>query len=204
MTNKKSKIGKSILFALIGLLFLLIPTLVSKYIMIIIGSMIIAYGIINMLTAINLGVNYKIKVSILICIFGVLFILLARFILSLIGIIFAIYCLISGFSNIGLGFKRKEMNLSYIFYFIKGFISLVASVLFFALPFSYIHIQIMVLGGYLIFSAINQIYKAFNGDDKDYDFVNFYFHKSNKEENIESNKNDDIIDVDASVKEEDK
>ena len=61
MTNKKSKIGKSILFALIGLLFLLIPTLVSKYIMIIIGSMIIAYGIINMLTAINLGVNYKIK-----------------------------------------------------------------------------------------------------------------------------------------------
>lgn len=204
MNTKKSYLGKALLFAIIGLIFILIPALVSKYIMLFIGLTIIVYGIISLLTSINLGIAYKTKLSIFICILGLLFILLAKFILSLIGIIFAIYCFIKGFSAVGLGLRRKEMKLPYIFQLIKGFITLVVSVLFFVLPSAVIHIQIMVLGAYFLFSALTQIYNAFTSNDQESDFIHFYFNKNDNTKNEVNNDDGSIIDVEASIKEEDK
>ncbi len=204
MFTKKSYIVKAILFTLIGLLFILFPATISKYIMLFIGTTIILYGVINLVTAVKMDISYKLKLSIIICIIGVLFILLSGFILSVIGIIFAIYCLINGFSSIGLALRRKEMKLPYIFQLIKGAITLIISVFFFVLPSSFINIQIMILGGYLLISAINQIYKAYNEKDKETDFFNFYFHKQSNDNNEEQNiiDNNSIIDAEVSVKDD--
>lgn len=204
MINKKTSYIKAGIFLLLGLIFILVPSLVSKYIMIIIGASIIAYGLLTLLTAIKLENKAKINLSIIICVCGLLVILLAGFILSAIGIFIAIYCLISGFSTIGLAFKRQEMHLPYFFQLAKGAISLIISVIFFVLPKSAINIQIIVLGIYLIISAINQIHNALTASEKEYDFVNFYFHKDKKHDEEKINiKDDSVIDVESSVKESD-
>ena len=204
MFTKKSYIVKAILFTLIGLLFILFPATISKYIMLFIGTTIILYGVINLVTAVKMDISYKLKLTIIICVIGALFLLLSGFILSVIGIIFAIYCLINGFSSIGLALRRKEMKLPYIFQLIKGSITLIISVFFFVLPSSFINIQIMILGGYLLISAINQIYKAYNEKDKETDFFNFYFHKQSNDTNEEQNiiDNNSIIDAEVSVKDD--
>ena len=82
MFTKKSYIVKAILFTLIGLLFILFPATISKYIMLFIGTNIILYGVINLVTSVKMDISYKLKLSIIICIIGVLFILLSGFILS--------------------------------------------------------------------------------------------------------------------------
>ncbi len=199
MINKKTSYIKAGIFLLLGLIFILAPAFVSKHIMLIIGAIIISYGLLNLLSAIKLKNKTNINIAIVICICGLLVILLAEFILSAIGIFIAIYCLFSGFSAIGLAFKRQEMHLPYLIHFIKGAISLTISIIFFILPKSAINIQIIILGIYLIISAVNQIYNALTSSDKEYDFINFYFHKSNNQD--ENNiKDDSVIDVESTVK----
>ena len=96
------------------------------------------------------------------------------------------------------------MKLPYIFQLIKGSITLIISVFFFVLPSSFINIQIMILGGYLLISAINQIYKAYSEKDKETDFFNFYFHKQSNDNNEDQNiiDNNSIIDAEVSVKDD--
>ena len=64
MFTKKSYIVKAILFTLIGLLFILFPATISKYIMLFIGTTIILYGVINLVTAVKMDISYKLKLSI--------------------------------------------------------------------------------------------------------------------------------------------
>jgi len=200
MLNKKATIIKSVILALLGLIFIIFPDIVGKYIIYLIGGLIISFGIINLITSIKTDNKATRNFGIYIAIFGIIVILLSDFILSVIGICIGLFCLFSGISSIGISLKMKDMQQPYIVLFIKGAISLIISVLLFVLPKIYIHVQIIIIGIYLLVNSANNLYKGLTTKQDNFDFFNFHF---NNEDNNELNNNDSIIDVESSIVDKD-
>lgn len=183
---------------ILGLLFIIFPTSFQKFIIYVLGALLLAFGVFKIINAqkLNYSDQFLISSGILNIVIALAIILLNNFIVSLIPILFAIALLLKGITKIILNYLNKEINPLWIGHIINGSIMVILGFIII------IYSKSSDIIGYLIGSFI-----LFNALVDGFTIYNIYKYPNSSNINFDHNSKkyneDNIIDVTFTEKKDD-